>query len=125
MSQTFEENIAAQFHATWSNCDPAVGKDPRKYSLDWYTEGVFYGVKMGTQIGLDVKTEDEKRTWNNTWNLGYAQGLHYAAYNASNITISDNHNLDVQYGAALMRELIVDMLHAAANSDRIRTEAKG
>jgi len=123
-AMTFLENIRAQFDSTYGKCDPAVEGDPRKYSLGWYTEGVFYGVKLGTQIGMQVSADDEKKAWSSTWNMGYSQGLHFAAFHCSNLRIGDNESAEARYGAELMRERIVDMLHAAAKGDDIRAEAK-
>ena len=111
---TFLENIAEHWQSTYSNCDPTVEGDAPKYSLGWFTEGAFYGVKMGVKIGQDVKTEDQQRAFDSTWNVAKRQGIAQAAFLASNISLSRTYSDEVMQGAALMRELIVLQLQEAA-----------
>lgn len=111
---TFEENIQAQWQATYVGCDPAVENNPQQYSLGWFRQGYLLGLKAGQQIGQQVYTDDAKREWDSTWNIGHKQGLVKAAFLASNVALNCTYSDDIMQGAALMRELIVLQLEEAA-----------
>ena len=114
MSETFEENLRSQFDATYERCMPALDGDPQKYSFGWFKEGAFWAIKLGIQIGQEIKTEEKQRAFDSTWNVAKRQGMAQAAFLASNISLSRTYSDEVMQGAALMRELIVLQLQEAA-----------
>lgn len=124
MTITLDEVIAAQFEQTYAGCDPAVDENPRKYSLGWFSEGVFFGIKLGTQIGQDVRTTDARLAWERTWGLGYAQALNYCLFSISHLPIGRDLNVQTVLGGELMRQAVADLLTAAITSEHIRQMAK-
>ena len=122
-----EERITAQWEQTYDGCDPAVEGNPRKYSLGWFTAGYLAGLEDARTIKSQVQATDQERAQDQMFTMGHAQGVAFAAYQDSHISLDVEKlaNLTPSQAALAMRDVIVQSLAVAAKNDRQRAEAKG
>jgi len=107
---TLDETINAEWWKVYGGCDPAVDNNPRQYSRDWFSRGVHVGLRLGTEVGVQLGIDDATRAAQKQWELGHTTGCGYCAFAASQMNPPDDLSPEGMLGARAMQDEIVRVL---------------
>lgn len=124
-AMSVDKYIADCWEEEMEGCDFAE-TNWRQYGFAWYKLGVQLGMTIGQKQGQESGDIKWRMQIPSTFGIGYRQGLSYAAFQASHLSIdnADLLGLNTVEGANLMRERIVAMLQAAQEAEAARLNAK-
>lgn len=122
---SYDELIREEWEKHLDGCDYGE-TNWRQYGLAWFSAGAHIFLAIGQKQGIEMEQLRQRKEAGLSARADYKQGISYAAFQASHMSIDNGDllGLSVPEAAKLMREHIVSALLAAVKAEEARANAK-